>query len=792
MANSKLEHLKAELAKNPNAPAIIEIGSDTEGLSPAELAVILNAPWPDDSSTWVTMYVNYSRGINVRSAPSPTASIVGSLNDNDPVQVDPTQIQNGYVPVGPDGKTFVLASLLSAQPDKPTVLIDVPYRSQWANGAKKYVNDCGPDCVGMLLDKYLPGNGISTDQLASETSLAQRDTGLPTADLVNLATRHGLKLILRNDATWNQVKAQLDAGLPVIALIVYGPLLQRWDQHDVTGLHFVLVVGYSAKSVWLSDPDWLDSSGHNWRVPLDQWNKAVAQCQPPYQAAFISTVSVPPVSDTRPIGFDVYHGNDVDILKLAADGAFVFHKVSQGTHFTDPAQASRYNQVRAARVPLFWGGTHFATNGSVSDQLSRYTSSLVPGSRVVPVLDVEHSDDAEGDASLTTVGILASAIKTELGQYPLIYTRANYWDNLVAASPGATGAVEILKNCELWVASGHEPPVLPDFWTTWRFQQFDQTIPTGLLTTVDTDRFNGTAQELSAWWSAHSITVPQPPPIVAPRSRFGIHISPYAYQQEIVVIAQHLHDIGKPLACVRVVSDSDLANRLAPYTTVVFRAVFGDGHELFDPSRLTDQAAAIQYGRDFYNGPHSEPNAAAASAHYLQFTCEVGYHPLDWAFALGLMYEAEAHGRKVALFGDSEGTPEIEQWKTRVSALTYAQTHGHIVALNEYGRWVDGKPANIEVSDPVGIESYGLRHRAFYAAVPETARPTLIITETGPADAHFMGIDRTVADMKAYNGLLQPDEYVKGYCYWGFGGSLKSVEDANAALPAIEALVASS
>lgn len=255
-------------------------------------------------------------------------------------------------------------------------------------------------------------------------------------------------------------------------------------------------------------------------------------------------------------------------------------------------------------------------------------------------------------------------------------------------------------------------------------------------------------------------------------------------------MAQRLREDGRPLACVRVVSDSDLANRLAPYTTVIFRAVFGDGHELFDPSKLTDEASAIQYGRDFYNGAHSGPNAAASAAHYLQFTCEVGYHPLDYAFALGLMYEADSKGRKVAIFGDSEGTPEVDQWKTRIPALQYAKAHHHIVALNEYGRFENGHPVNVEVSDPGGITFYGLRHRMFYEAVPDNAWPDLIITECGPSDAVFMGIARTVNDMKAYNRLLQSDSYVRGFCYWGYGGSLKSQENANASLPAVELAIA--
>lgn len=254
-------------------------------------------------------------------------------------------------------------------------------------------------------------------------------------------------------------------------------------------------------------------------------------------------------------------------------------------------------------------------------------------------------------------------------------------------------------------------------------------------------------------------------------------------------MAERLHEAGKPLACVRVVSDTDLANRLAPFTTVIFRMVFGDGHELFDPSKLTGEAAAIQYGRDFYNGAHHGPNAQAAGAHYLQFTCEVGYHPLDYAFALGLMVEADAQNRKVAIFGDSEGTPEVEQWRTRIPALQYARAHGHIVALNEYGRFENGKPANVPVSDPGGIAFYGLRHRMFYAAVPEDAHPILVITETGPSDAVFMGAQRTIADMQAYNGELQADDCVEGFCYWGFGGSLKQAEDANAALSAVEQLI---
>ena len=220
-------------------------------------------------------------------------------------QVDPSQQQPGVVFL--DDWTFELGREIAWDAMRWTpvsssvgapIMIDVPYRSQESQDARRYRNDCGPACVAMLIDwqrkvKGLPPQPISINQLASETSLATRDTGLPTSALVPLAAKHGVTLRLSNNATVQNQLAEVAAGRPVLAMIAYGPLTGRENKAD-TGLHFVIVTGYDANNVYVNDPDWWNAGrvrmedGHNWKVPITQYGLAVQESSVPNQGCFIT------------------------------------------------------------------------------------------------------------------------------------------------------------------------------------------------------------------------------------------------------------------------------------------------------------------------------------------------------------------------------------------------------------------------------------------------------------------------------------------------------------------------
>jgi len=156
------------------------------------------------------------------------------------------------------------------------VSLAVPYRSQEDPDARHYRNDCGPACVGMLIEwAGLPA--LPTDALSAETSLAQHDDGLACWSLAALARRHGVNMQTASALTLDAVKAELDAGKPLIALISYSYIKERQNQADGAG-HFVVVRGYDAEHVYINDPDFWTAQrnrGENFAVPAAEFENAI-------------------------------------------------------------------------------------------------------------------------------------------------------------------------------------------------------------------------------------------------------------------------------------------------------------------------------------------------------------------------------------------------------------------------------------------------------------------------------------------------------------------------------------
>lgn len=219
---------------------------------------------------------------------------------------------------------------------------------------------------------------------------------------------------------------------------------------------------------------------------------------------------------------------------------------------------------------------------------------------------------------------------------------------------------------------------------------------------------------------------------------------------------------------------------MSQYTTVMFRQVWG-GYELYNANEFFrgmnwldngHRARAEQMGWDFFfaESGHFPYTRRLNKQVIVKHRNETGFHPLDCWFDIGIMKAANAYGIKVAICGDSVGTPEVTEWRIRIPALEFAKQYGHYVTLNEYGPYRNGNPSKLDVSTPDGFLYYGGRHRLFYEAVPETARPKLIIGETGSSDSWtYRGFDITTNDMIKYNQELMKDDYVVGACWWTLG-----------------------
>lgn len=160
--------------------------------------------------------------------------------------------------------------------------LPVPFYSQWGQGANRRRSDCGPASLLMVGRYFGKMAGLSVDDLTAQTSLLQSDTGLMPQALVTLGLLHGLRTYVHKNTTLTDIRAELQAGRPVIPLVHYRYISGRLDQADsnpATDGHFMVIVGADDTHVVANDPDYWQpytQKGHNTLVPETEIEKAMA------------------------------------------------------------------------------------------------------------------------------------------------------------------------------------------------------------------------------------------------------------------------------------------------------------------------------------------------------------------------------------------------------------------------------------------------------------------------------------------------------------------------------------
>jgi uncharacterized protein YvpB len=172
------------------------------------------------------------------------------------------------------------------------VLIDVPYRSQWDADAQLSTGDCGIVSVAMICN--WKGISITPDQLIRKAGLATGRSLYSFAELMLAGKAVGLNFRYVRPARWDDIRAELDAGRPVIPLLRYGELIGNQDV-TFTGGHFLVVVGYDTNGVYVNDSNWWGSrrlEGFRRRIAYDRFERCIGEPltktgNSPFQSLFL-------------------------------------------------------------------------------------------------------------------------------------------------------------------------------------------------------------------------------------------------------------------------------------------------------------------------------------------------------------------------------------------------------------------------------------------------------------------------------------------------------------------------
>src|SRR3972149_6558183 len=267
---------------------------------------------------------------------------------------------------------------------------------------------------------------------------------------------------------------------------------------------------------------------------------------------------------------------------------------------------------------------------------------------------------------------------------------------------------------------------------------------------------------------------PAPSPQVVAQSKIGLHIVP-GRRTGFGAFLQSLIGAGIHLAVVKAVDDlSPLRefNRLMPGTLTIGRL-----NSAKDPTTgVTFDLQAFKPS-DFNNSPReaAEVYWSLVTPTWIRFP-EVDAWELfnefssDWgwqsAFFIEMMKRADEAGLKLVLYAFSAGNPPPDEaiLAEMTPALRYAMAHGHYLSVHEYGGVAPLDPDTLQGS------ILALRYRQLYAALPEDARPQLIVSEAGQSGGCcFIGKQAFIEDYAWYDAQLAEDDYVIGVAAWTLG-----------------------
>jgi GH25 family lysozyme M1 (1,4-beta-N-acetylmuramidase) len=221
-----------------------------------------------------------------------------------------------------------------------------------------------------------------------------------------------------------------------------------------------------------------------------------------------STMATP-----KRMALDLSHHNSITDFDAMADSGIVgiIHKASEGDYMTDDKYAGRRNGCR--EHGLMWGAYHFATNDDVDAQVDLFLRAADPDDDTMMVLDWEPYGDKQMTKAQAREFIEKLEERTGRPGEVVIYS-----GNLAKEELDSNDT--FFGERRLWLAHySSSPSAAPPWSDYWLWQYSDGAAgPSpkgcpGVSGEVDTNSFDGSAEQLRAEWaSGEPRPMPEPKP----------------------------------------------------------------------------------------------------------------------------------------------------------------------------------------------------------------------------------------------------------------------------------------
>jgi GH25 family lysozyme M1 (1,4-beta-N-acetylmuramidase) len=224
------------------------------------------------------------------------------------------------------------------------------------------------------------------------------------------------------------------------------------------------------------------------------------QLAAPSSSAAAATNQATALTTVRGIDVASYQHQNGAAISWASVGRagykFAAIKTTEGNYYVNPYAIS--DIVSAMSAGLYATVYHFAipniTTGAAQAQFALKYSKYRSGGRALPLmLDIEYDPYVSTDHTNECYGLSAAAMRTWIssfvstarsatGQYPIIYTTANWWDT-------CTGSSTAFGADPMWVAAyGVSRPPMPAGWPAYTFWQYSSSgTVSGVSTSGGTD-----------------------------------------------------------------------------------------------------------------------------------------------------------------------------------------------------------------------------------------------------------------------------------------------------------------